>query len=99
MKDLSTEPDDCIYLAVKMRKNSDKTHPEFALLQLPINLIGRFLRLPDKDGKSYIMYMDDVIRHCLPLILQDLITTCSRLTHLNLQRMRRWKLTMTCAPD
>ena len=68
VKDLSTEPDDCIYLAVKMRKNSDKTHPEFALLQLPINLIGRFLRLPDKDGKSYIMYMDDVIRHCLPLI-------------------------------
>ncbi len=72
VKDLSTEPDDCIYLAVKMRKNSDKTHPEFALLQLPINLIGRFIRLPDKDGKSYIMYMDDVIRHCLPLIFSGL---------------------------
>lgn len=34
VKDLSTEPDDCIYLAVKMRKESDKSHPEFALLQL-----------------------------------------------------------------
>ena len=43
VKDLSTEPDDCIYLAVKMRKESDKSHPEFALLQLPVNLIGRFV--------------------------------------------------------
>ncbi len=72
VKDLNNEPDDCIYLAIKMRKESDKTHPEYALLQLPVNLAGRFVRLPDKDGKSFIMYIDDVVRYSLPLIFAGL---------------------------
>ena len=67
VKDLSTAPDDSIYLAVKMRKKSDKTHPEYAMLQLPVNLVGRFVQLPDKDGNAYIMYIDDVVRCALPL--------------------------------
>lgn len=72
VKDLSGEPDDCIYLAVKMRKESDKTHPEYALVQLPVSLVGRFVQLPDKNGKSFIMYIDDVVRYCLPLIFAGL---------------------------
>lgn len=72
LKDLTEQPDDCIYMAVKMRRESDKSHPEYALLQLPISLVGRFVRLPDKDGKSYIMYTDDVVRCSLPLIFAGL---------------------------
>lgn len=72
VKDLNNEPDDCIYMAVKMRKDTDKTHPEYALLQLPVGQLGRFVRLPDKDGKSYVMYIDDVVRHCLPLVFAGL---------------------------
>lgn len=72
LKDLTEQPDDCIYMAVKMRRESDKSHPEYALLQLPISLVGRFVRLPDKDGKSYIMYTDDVVRCSLPLIFSGL---------------------------
>ena len=72
VKDLSTAPDDSIYLAVKMRKKSDKTHPEYAMLQLPVNLVGRFVQLPDKDGNAYIMYIDDVVRCALPLIFAGL---------------------------
>lgn len=72
VKDLNKEPDDCIFLAVKMRRLSDKTHPEYALLQLPARELGRFVRLPDRDGKAYIMYLDDVVRHCLPLIFAGL---------------------------
>ena len=72
LKDLTTQPDDCIYMAVKMRRDSDKSHPEYALLQLPISLVGRFVQLPENDGKSYIMYIDDVVRCSLPLIFAGL---------------------------
>ncbi len=71
VKDLNNEPDDCIYLAVKMRKRTDKTHPEYALIQLPSGL-GRFVTLPERDGTSYIMYVDDVVRCCLPLLFAGL---------------------------
>lgn len=72
LKDLNNEPDNSIYMAVKMRRETDKTHPEYALLQLPVNLVGRFVQLPDRDGESYIMYIDDVVRCSLPLIFAGL---------------------------
>lgn len=97
LKDLNNEPDNSIYMAVKMRRETDKTHPEYALLQLPVNLVGRFVQLPDRDGESYIMYIDDVVRCSLPLILQDSIITFSKPTHLSLRKMLKWKLTTTYA--
>lgn len=72
LKDLNNEPDDCIYMAVKMRRESDKSHPAYALLQLPINLVGRFVELPEREGKNYLMYIDDVVRCSLPLIFAGL---------------------------
>ena len=72
LKDLTNEPDNSIYMAIKMRRETDKSHPEYALLQLPISLVGRFVQLPDKEGKSYIMYIDDVVRCSLPLIFAGL---------------------------
>ena len=72
LKDLTNEPDNSIYMAIKMRRETDKSHPEYALLQLPISLVGRFVQLPDKEGKSYIMYIDDVVRCSLSLIFAGL---------------------------
>lgn len=72
LKDLNNEPDDCIYMAVKMRRESDKSHPAYALLQLPINLVGRFVELPEREGRNYLMYIDDVVRCSLPLIFAGL---------------------------
>lgn len=72
LKDLNNEPDNSIYMAVKMRRESDKSHPEYALLQLPVSLVGRFVQLPDREGESYIMYIDDVVRCSLPLIFAGL---------------------------
>ncbi len=69
IKQLSNENDENIYLAVRMYKKDVKRKvPEYAFLELPVSICGRFVRLPDKDGKSYLMYLDDVIRCCLPLI-------------------------------
>ena len=68
VKNLNDSPDDAIYLAVKMRRSTDKSHPEYALIQLPVEQVGRFVRLPDNDGNVCIMYLDDVVRLCLPLV-------------------------------
>lgn len=52
------------YLAVKMTLKSEKegkNNIKYALIELP-NHINRFVVLPEKDGKQYIMLLDDIIR-------------------------------------
>lgn len=71
VRQLANETDENIYLAVKMKKEGRKTG-EYAIIELPVALVGRFIRLPDKDDKSYLMYLDDVIRYCLPLIFSGM---------------------------
>lgn len=68
-KQLKTSTDESIYLAIKMhRKDLSKKKAEYAFLELPVSIVGRFVRLNDKDNKCFLMYLDDVIRCCLPLI-------------------------------
>ena len=62
--------EDGIYLGVKRSlwedgKNSPKV--SYALIKMPSEQ-GRFVVLPKSDGFDNIMYLDDVIRFCLPLI-------------------------------
>lgn len=68
LKCLDNETDESIYLAVKMKRTTNKRESEYAIIELPVTLAGRFVRLPDKEGCSYLMYLDDAVRHCLPLI-------------------------------
>ncbi len=68
---LANESDDTIYLAVRLTRwhdDAQKPKKEYALIRVPVEKFGRFLELPVEDGTHYIMYMDDVIRYCLPLI-------------------------------
>ena len=67
VKELTEATDDNIFLAVKLHTEGRKT-PEYALIELPVAVCGRFIHLPDKEGRSYLMYLDDVIRFCLPMI-------------------------------
>lgn len=69
IKQFDIENDENIYLAVRVHKNgADKKKFEYAFLELPVSVCGRFVTLPERDGKCYLMYLDDVIRVCLPLI-------------------------------
>ena len=72
IKLLDNENDENIYLAVKAVKSGEKTVSDYAFLELPVNICGRFVRLPDNGEKSYLMYLDDVIRCCLPLVFEGL---------------------------
>ena len=67
VKQLTDETDEDIYLAVKMQPDGKRSF-SYALIELPVANCGRFVRLPDKEGKSYLMYLDDVVRFCLPTI-------------------------------
>ncbi|MGM9846151.1 MAG: RNA degradosome polyphosphate kinase [Muribaculaceae bacterium] len=71
VKEISDIGDDGIYLAVKRMEwldNKKKPRVSYALIALPDREMGRFVRLPQSDGNENIMYLDDVIRFCLPMI-------------------------------
>lgn len=69
IRQFDIETDENIYLAVKMnRRSTGKRKSEYAFIELPVGICGRFVRLPDRGQTSYLMYLDDVIRCCLPLI-------------------------------
>ena len=72
VRHLDYETDEKIYLAVKACRINErgKTVYDYAYFSLPVDSCGRFIRLPDKEGKSYIMYIDDAVRCCLPKVFE-----------------------------
>lgn len=72
IKLFDVETDENIYLAVKMQKKGAEDAFDYAYIELPVRLTGRFIRLPDEEGKCYIMYVDDIVRTCLPLVFEGL---------------------------
>lgn len=65
--DLGILEDNRIYLAVKRTEEmSRKT--KFAIIKIPDRIYGRFLKIPSSDSCENFMYLDDVVRYCLPLI-------------------------------
>lgn len=64
--ELSRESDDHIYFAVEALKAGGR--PDYAVIDLPTKLCGRFVELPQNDGCRFVMYLDDVVRMCLPMV-------------------------------
>lgn len=61
------ESDSHIYMAVEM--SGPDLPSDYALIELPDAKCGRFIRLPDAaDGAECWMYLDDLVRHTLPMI-------------------------------
>lgn len=52
--------DDAIYLAVDMVKNLKS---DYALIEVPTDLLPRFVIIPSNDDKTYIILLEDVIRY------------------------------------
>ena len=57
--------DKSIYLAIKLTSSEGIIEPEYALIEIPSDEIGRFVVLPPSGGKQYIILLDNVIRFCL----------------------------------
>jgi polyphosphate kinase len=69
--------DQTVYLGVQMlapKKDACKA-TRFAILELPTKKHGsRFVKLPTIKGHRHVMFIDDVIRYCLPLMFPDYTT-------------------------
>lgn len=73
MKQLGDLADSEIYLAIQLERNkNDNTKKEYALIDLPVKEYGRFIRLPDDNGKICLMFLDDLLRFCLPFIFMGM---------------------------
>lgn len=63
--------DKSIFLAVKMtsrKKKKKGLSKQYALIEVPSELTPRFVVLPERDGKKFLMFLDDVIRFNLDKI-------------------------------
>ncbi len=67
IKDLSTLEDNRIYLIIEKTIIKD-ARSKYAIIKVPDKTFGRFIKIPSSDGFDNIMYLDDVIRFCLPFI-------------------------------
>lgn len=60
--------DRSIYLAVHLSAANDPEKEDHAFIKLPTDQLSRFLILPEEGGKTYIMLLDDVVRHGLQYV-------------------------------
>ncbi len=63
--DLSTLEDNRIYLCVEKNEGDKK---RYAVVKVPDRIYGRWVKIPSSEGFDNIMYLDDVVRFCLPLV-------------------------------
>lgn len=57
--------DKSIYLAIVLGKKDQSLPDNYALIKVPSTVLSRFLILPKKGEKNYLIILDDVIRYCL----------------------------------
>lgn len=62
-----------LYLIARLRRNgADKRESEeYALVEIPSTLTPRFVSLSSKTSRTYVLFLDDVIRLALPELFPD----------------------------
>lgn len=53
--------DDAIYFAIYLSRKGDQKK-RYALLEIPTDILPRFIVLPEKDDGRYVIFLDDIIR-------------------------------------
>jgi polyphosphate kinase len=64
-KEFPVMKDKSIYLFIVMGKIETAAKNRLALIEVPTPLLSRFLILPEHEGRSFVILLDDVIRYCL----------------------------------
>jgi len=57
--------DRTIYLSICLYNGNDPSKNQYAIIEIPSDVLPRFLVLPSSEGKKYIILLDDVIRYGL----------------------------------
>ncbi|HEY1007343.1 MAG TPA: polyphosphate kinase 1, partial [Sphingobacteriaceae bacterium] len=64
-KPLPELKDRAIYFFVKLSRNAQKEKVRYALVEIPTDILDRFLVLPETNHLKFIILLDDIIRYCL----------------------------------
>ena len=56
--------DQAIYLAISLYSSRSR-RSEYALIEIPTDVLSRFVILPKAGDREYVILLDDVIRYCL----------------------------------
>jgi len=79
MDDIPRLDDKSVFMAVKMSNVDNGEYlqattrkKEYALIQTPTSVHTRFIILPSTKGTTSLIFIDDVIRYCLPKIFASL---------------------------
>ncbi|MDY6796666.1 MAG: polyphosphate kinase 1 [Actinomycetota bacterium] len=54
-----------IYLTIVLKKKGDLSDRKYALLEVPEDVLPRFVRIPGSGDKVFVIILDDIIRHGL----------------------------------
>lgn len=57
--------DRAIYLFVRLVHTKNKEKSRFALIEIPTDVSGRFIVLPETNNLKFITLIDDIVRYCL----------------------------------
>ncbi|WP_254560482.1 polyphosphate kinase 1 [Dyadobacter diqingensis] len=57
-----------LYLVIQMVRREDPDEDWYAIVNIPAEPFGRFLELPELDGKKHVAFIEDVIRVNLPVL-------------------------------
>jgi polyphosphate kinase len=57
--------DKSIYLAIKLTSADKSIKKEFALIEIPTDVLPRFIQLPSPADRTFIILLEDIIRFCL----------------------------------
>lgn len=58
--------DKAIYLAIKLSVKGKPGSSQYALAEIPTDVVDRFIILPSSNKSQYIILLDDIIRYNLP---------------------------------
>lgn len=64
--------DKTVYLAVEMKDSTEQLKDRYALIEMPTNILSRFVELPAIGNEKYVMFLDDVVRFNLDTIFSIL---------------------------
>jgi polyphosphate kinase len=65
LKNTELLTDYSIYLAVMLGRSDAPEKDAMAMVEIPTQSVSRFLLLPEKEGRKFIILLDDIIRYCL----------------------------------
>jgi polyphosphate kinase len=62
LKEFPFLTEETIYLFVALSSEGGSKGKQYSLIEVPKGSLNRFVVLPERDGKKFIIYLDDVIR-------------------------------------